>query len=145
MKPIEYEINENGCHECTSHCRTKAGYTVLRRNKKNIYLHRIVYEENYGEIPEGMVVRHKCDNPACVNPEHLELGTQMDNVVDKMERGRQLRGEQIGNSKLSKEQVIEIYHSELSYKQIEEKYGISNAMVSLIKNKKRWLHLFEGE
>jgi hypothetical protein len=144
-KEIEWYVDDNGCHVCTSHTRTKAGYSVMRRNKKNIYIHRYMYEKYKGEIPKGMVIRHKCDNPNCINPEHLEVGTHRDNVNDKISRGRQLKGEQIGNSKLTEEIVIEIYRSNLSYKELQNKYNVSNAMVSLIKNKKRWQHLLEGE
>jgi hypothetical protein len=60
--------------------------------------------EKYGEIPKGMVIRHKCDNPACCNIEHLEIGTPLDNVNDMIERGRKainiIRGTQNGQSKL---------------------------------------------
>lgn len=50
--------------------------------------HRVSYEMKYGPIPVGMIVRHKCDNPNCVNPNHLEIGTQKDNMQDASKRGR---------------------------------------------------------
>lgn len=66
------------------------GYGLLARGwKKSPYkAHRLAYELLIGEVPLGAVVRHKCDNPRCVNPEHLELGTQRDNLRDAAARGR---------------------------------------------------------
>lgn len=64
------------------------GYGVIKRRGKTMKAHRMIYEECFGMIPEGMVVRHTCDNPPCVNPAHLLLGTPKDNMRDKMERGR---------------------------------------------------------
>ncbi len=57
-------------------------------NRKVALAHRMSYELYVGSIPDGMVVRHRCDTPSCVNPDHLELGTQADNVADMMLRGR---------------------------------------------------------
>ena len=66
------------------------GYGVgkYRGQRKMFKAHRFVYEECFGPIPDNMLVRHSCDNPPCVNPEHLLLGTPQDNMDDKMERGR---------------------------------------------------------
>ena len=70
--------------------------------------HRAAWLVTYGSIPDGLVVRHKCDNPPCCNPEHLELGTHQQNVQDAVDRNRVARGRQLPQTKLSPEQVLEI-------------------------------------
>ena len=99
--------------ECSEHqfkCRG-AGYGYLQHRGKQVLAHRLAYCQANGlDISDidAQVVRHKCDNPKCVNPEHLELGTQADNIADMHSRGRGLKGEMIGNSKLTDEQAEEI-------------------------------------
>lgn len=64
------------------------GYGAFCRNGQNVHAHRVAYELTYGRVPKGLVVRHKCDNPPCVRPDHLESGTPADNSHDMVERGR---------------------------------------------------------
>ena len=66
----------------------KDGYGDVFRNKKHILAHRWEYMQHYGAIPEGMHVLHKCDNPSCINIDHLFLGTHADNMQDKISKGR---------------------------------------------------------
>ena len=87
MKPITWEVNENNCWICTSHKKDKDGYPVGYKRK----IHRHVYEQCFGEIPIDMVVMHKCDNPSCINPEHLIIGTYKDNTEDMYSKGREGR------------------------------------------------------
>lgn len=90
----------------------------------------------------GKVVRHKCDNPRCINPEHLELGTQADNIADKMQRGRHvsLTGEEHGSVKLTAEQVAEIRrrytprHPTDGCRALAREFGVSGKQVSRIVN-----------
>jgi hypothetical protein len=87
-KVIKYEITDKGCHECTSHFRDRKGYLIITVNYKKFHMSRYIYEMFYGPFPKGLVVRHKYDNPACINPDHLEIGTTYDNVHDMIDRGR---------------------------------------------------------
>jgi hypothetical protein len=64
------------------------GYGTFRYYGRSHTAHRVAYLEMVGPVPAGLEVRHKCDNPPCVNPEHLEVGTHKDNMQDKVKRGR---------------------------------------------------------
>lgn len=77
----------DGCWEWTG-TRVEFGYGQIIRDGRRLRAHRVAYEIAYGPIPDGLVVRHKCDNPPCVRPDHLELGTRADNNQDRENRGR---------------------------------------------------------
>jgi hypothetical protein len=66
----------------------KNGYGAIRVEGKTLYAHRVSYELHRGKIPSGAFVLHRCDEPRCVNPDHLSVGTPADNVADMMHRGR---------------------------------------------------------
>jgi len=83
LNQVNEDLRATKCHNCTSHSLS-CGYPQL----KGKHLSRIIYTENYGIIPEGLLVRHKCDNRLCINPAHLELGTHQDNVTDCIVRNR---------------------------------------------------------
>lgn len=112
--------------------------------------HRLSYLAFNGDIPEGLVVRHKCDNKCCVNPEHLEVGTQKDNVQDAIKRGRfsyrdNPKGVEHPNSKLTEEQVRVIFYSNETQRSLAAKYGVSFQLISLIKRGKIWQHMVQKE
>jgi predicted XRE-type DNA-binding protein len=151
-KPITWKIKENGCWECTSHVSTKSenGYHRMRRkylNAGKIYIHRLIYEECFGEIPEGMDVCHKCDNTHCINPEHLFLGTHTDNMQDmlKKNRGNKAKGEHNSASKLKEKDVLQIImllqKGELSQAEIAKKYKVDKTTINKIKVGENWKHL----
>lgn len=127
--------------------RNKKGYGIMRWRKKMTLAHRIAYELAYGEIPQALQVLHNCpngDNPSCVNPAHLRLGTNADNVADRVRKGRSKprRGEQHGRAKLNTEQVRNIRslyaEGNLSQRQIGELYGVTQEQIGYIVNRKNW-------
>ena len=88
-----------------------------------------------------MVVRHKCDNKKCINPEHLELGTLKDNIQDKVKRNRCAKGEKVPTSKLTKEQVKEIRvlrEKGMKLTNLSEKFKVSPAQISNIIREISW-------
>ena len=124
------------------------GYGQIRLLSRAYYTHRISYELEHGDIPEGMCVCHRCDNPACVNPEHLFLGTNADNMADKIAKGREspvpgIRGIDHYRAKLSEDDVIAIRSApkSVSHRELASKYGNSIANISWIRNGKGWKHV----
>ena len=103
---------------------SKQGYGRFMIKRKKHLAHRWAYEQQVGEIPEGLVVRHKCDNPSCVNIDHLELGTHKDNTLDAITRGR--RG-----TKITAEDVVKIRN--MPNKEAMSLYGLSSGYVCNIK------------
>lgn len=122
------------------------GYGTFWFLGKNITAHRYSYQLAKGKIPKGMLVCHSCDNPKCVNPNHLFLGTYADNVNDMMAKGRNpdKRGERHHLAKLTNKDVQEIRQlaaQGISKAEIAKRKGIDQSTVSRIVNHKRWLHI----
>ncbi|MDV4166197.1 HNH endonuclease [Rhizobium leguminosarum] len=121
------------------------GYGRMNVSGKPILAHRISYTIHRGQIPKGMVVCHSCDNPNCVNPDHLFLGTQADNVTDMHNKGRAIKralsGENHGNAKLTEEAVKEIRNSKESTSSLARKFGVSRAVVYAARERKTWTHI----
>ena len=125
---------------------TACGYGQCNRNNKNVKAHRYSYIIHKGEIPEGHGVRHTCDEPLCVNPDHLLTGTQQDNMNDKKERGRQNppSGERNSLSKLNNDDVIEIRILRgfgFTYDELGKMYNVSISSIFNIINNKTWTHI----
>lgn len=145
-KPIKYII-EDECWINISHSTNNAGYPRVYRNGKKEFIHRYIYIIYNGEIPKGMVIRHKCDNIKCINPEHLILGTHYDNVHDKIERGREnpAKGERVSNAKLTEDKVKKIIYmyfvDKEKQKDISKEVNISQNNISTIVNFKGWKHV----
>lgn len=121
-KPVVYHINEKGCWICTSHKDDNRGYPEFHYNKKTITIHRfmyMIYVNGGKEIPKGLCVCHTCDDPKCINPEHLFLGTQQDNIRDMINKGRHksrrlLNDVQVKEIKLLYEQNPQVRKSEIA-------------------------------
>jgi hypothetical protein len=124
------------------------GYGHITFKKKIYQAHRLSYLQHNGPIADGAVVMHSCDNPRCVNPEHLEAGTQRKNILDCHRRGRaafnlpkRQSGEENPASKLTDQQVREIRASTDRQVDVAKRYGVSQTLISKIKRREAWLHL----
>ncbi|WJJ60339.1 hypothetical protein [Salmonella phage ST20] len=131
---------ESGCIRFTGHLDGE-GYGRIMVARVKYMAHRLSYSLNNGPIPDGYVVRHKCDNPSCINPEHLEVGTQADNIADKVSRGRQARGSGAGRAILTEESVREIRSSPLKVSELSTLYGVSVVSIRNILRRKTWQHV----
>lgn len=124
-------INWNGA-------KNKAGYGITWFKNKWAYAHRAVVN-----AVKGQVVQHTCDNPSCVNPEHLKIGTHKDNSQDMVNKNRQIKGAGSHLSKLLDEHVLDIrfLHGKYSSREVAKMYNISKTNVLDIWNRKIWKHL----
>lgn len=106
--------------------------------------HRVSWYLHHGEIPVGMIICHKCDNPPCVNPDHLFLGTHQDNIEDKCSKGRagggSMPGESNANAKLTEQQVLEIRKSlgAISHAELARMYGVAKVTIDKISTRNIW-------
>lgn len=124
------------CIEYTGY-RDAFGYGQSGRG----YAHRWAWEQAHGPIPDGLCVLHSCDNPSCINIEHLRLGTHTDNMRDLVERGRASRGVLHPAAKLTNEERREIRERHLNGERvctIAPDYAVARSLVSMIANGKRW-------
>lgn len=141
-----YEVNpETGCWEFVGY-RNDDGYGMVRYRGQLVYAHRLAGHLWKGfALDSPLFVLHSCDNPPCINPEHLREGTRADNARDMVERGRQfipaIAGEQHWNSRLSVEDVEHIYDlvaSGASQSSVARAYGVVPSVISRIVNGKAW-------
>lgn len=134
-KEIKYEVNENECWNCTSHSAYGDGYPKLIRNGKKYRMSRYIYEMMKGDIPEGMVIMHKCDNPRCINPDHLVAGTQSDNMKDMFEKGRN----HVGPGRvLTDEDIQDILNDKRSHAELARLYEVHYNTIWNIRNGRTW-------
>lgn len=130
-------------------------YAYSRGKSFHILAHRQAWEEQHGPIPKGMCVCHKCDNRACINVDHLFLGTHADNMRDKTEKGRQSRGERhslavqkgaprgsdVHSARLTEKDVLEIYRSDRTERELAQAFGVSQVAIHYIKTGRTWKHV----
>ena len=132
--------------------QTKDGYGQLGVGDNIAYAHRVAWELTHGPIPVGLVICHHCDNPSCVNPAHLFLGTYTDNLRDCMAKGRfrnagtmrlQL-GERNGNRKLTTQAVLEIRArcvDRASIAALARQYGVAECTIRRVASREAWAHV----
>jgi hypothetical protein len=156
----QLDIKDDGCHIFTG-SKDDCGYGRINKDGKLIRLHRAMWEKHFGQISTGFVIMHKCDNPACINIDHLQVGTQLDNVRDMWAKNRGVRlfgntnsrgksintGSSHGRSIFSDEQVKYIKQmllldgsSKMTLKLASE-FDCSKAAIRHIKNGTRWSHI----
>lgn len=113
---------------------------------REVGAHRVAYELATGcKIPAGMMVLHSCDNPSCVNPEHLRLGTHCDNMNDRRVRGKYAHSQDNHSAKLTNSQVIAIRKrwakGGIPKYKLAEKYGVSPRTIKLIVERELWKYV----
>jgi hypothetical protein len=145
---FEEKINKTDlCWEWTGSLNIRGYGVIIVANKKPDTAHRVSYRLYKGEIPPGMCVCHTCDNPKCVRPEHLFLGTRADNNADMVAKGRGVysRGEKLTRVGLTEQAVAEIkqirMNTYLTYKQIGQIYGVLPNVVCAICDGRTWKHV----
>ena len=120
---------------------THNGYGQFSFNNWTYRAHRFMFSMTYGEIPDGVMVLHSCDNRKCVNPEHLRLGTAKENAKDRRLRKRTAVGEFNGASRLSEQDVREIrklYKDGYSQPKLAEKFKLSAGHIGRIVRREVW-------
>ena len=122
----------------------RGGYGLLGQRYKMHPAHRLLYELHHGPLPKNLVVRHKCNNPPCVNIEHLQPGTSLDNARDCNEAGRRVVGEQNNKAKLTELQVRQmrnLHASGLLPREIALQFNITSVNAWMICTRRTWKHV----
>ena len=127
--------------------KLRGGYGQLRSNNRSFRAHRVSWELHFGQVSTGLDVLHHCDNPPCVNPSHLFLGTQTDNSADMWAKGRgryvAQPGSKNGRAKLTEEKVshiLDLYASGgFTQKELAQRFAISPCSVWEIVHGKKWV------
>ena len=141
--------NKSGCWIWTPNPNRR--YGIVRYKGKNEQAHRVAWIINYGDIPEGMNVCHKCDVTKCVNPDHLFLGTQKDNVRDMFNKGRDNispaeKGEKHHNAKLNEAFIINVRsiykYCDITQTDLAKIYKIKRRYLCKILSGKVWSHIY---
>lgn len=124
-------------------CKDTGGYGLKRYKNKLYKAHRLEWIQKRGDIPDGLFVCHHCDNPACINLEHLFLGTNSDNMKDMYSKGRgnNFKGEGSPCSKLTRVDVVyirELLKLNITQQKIADTYKVDRTLISQIKGNKIW-------
>lgn len=136
-------ITKRGCWEFLGY-KDKNGYGQITYKSKSYLAHRLAYMICVGEITKGYYVLHKCDNPPCINPEHLFLGTQTDNIKDRHLKGRDAVGETANKSKLTGESIVNIRKllaDGYSTREVSSLYNVDPNAIRCIGKRITWKHI----
>jgi hypothetical protein len=145
---LKTRITENNCIEYTGP-RDACGYGRINRENKLVRLHRAVWEDKHGAIPEKYEICHTCDNPACININHLYAGTHKQNMMDMIARNRRrsFKGSLSPVSKLHENDIPlireRISKGEKCYA-IAREYGVTGEAILAIKHNRTWRHVANG-
>lgn len=143
---LKWRIDEkSGCWIWAA-TKIPKGYGLIKRPQQRTqeYAHRASYMIHIGEIPNGCHVCHKCDNPSCVNPDHLFLGSAKENMHDMKQKGRHLYGERNSQAKLTEDAVRKIKQllkDGMSQSKVALMFGMQQMEISRIKRGLRWAHI----
>ncbi len=138
----------SGCWEWTG-CFSDTGYGNFYAEGQLHLTHRYSWEQSNGKIPRGLCVLHKCDNRACIRPDHLFLGSKRDNTRDMFFKGRQrnlgiTKGQDHGQSKLTNDDVLRIragVAAGRTQRSFAKELGVSEALISKVVLRKYWRHI----
>jgi hypothetical protein len=139
---IATNVSIDGHTGCWSWKKAKGsgGYGVTWFNGKTVYAHRMSYYAYVGEYDPSFLVMHTCDNPCCVNPKHLCLGTDQDNSSDMVTKDRQAKGSKNGLAKLTESLIPYIKESTASSRQLGKELGVCKTVILDIKRGLIWKH-----
>ena len=145
--PLDVRLRRNTAQSEGDGCwlwqgsRNNDGYGEIGHNRKVIKTHRAAYALANSPIPNGACVLHRCDNPPCVNPGHLFLGTNTDNMADMVHKRRHAFGERHRSAKLTPEKVRAIRWSAETSREAARRYGVTSVAINQVRNLKTWRHV----
>jgi hypothetical protein len=145
QKPFDDNVRRTrGCWYWTAGL-TGSGYgAYYPRANHQVLAHRYAYRRAHGRIPRGKLVLHTCDNPRCVNPKHLFLGTHGDNARDRASKKRGAIGERVWTNKLTEKQVRTIRRRLRTGEAggvLAAEFGVTDVMISRIRLRQAWKHI----
>lgn len=130
------------CWESENRGKRSKRYPSISINGRGVLLHRYLFEELFGKIPHGQLVRHKCDNMNCINPEHWVLGTHQDNMNDRTVRNRTAKGQDHYLSKLTEEDVKFILNNpSISSRELSKKFNVLYDSIHNVRIGYTWKHI----